>query len=418
MLARDEVVDHAGLQGPRSEQGDQGDDVAESIRLQPADQILHAARLELEHRRRAAALQQLIGRRVLHRQSGDFERRFTRDRPARIDVAHGPIDDRERAQSQEVEFDETRGLDVVLVELRHRRGAAFLTVERREIGQHRRGDHDAAGMRAGVTRQALEAARQIDQVAHLSIAVVEPRKLLLLLERFVERDAYFERDQLCDPVDIAVVVAEHPTDVANDGFGRQGAVGDDLRDTLATVFRGHVLDDAIAAFHAKIHVEVGHGDAFRIQEAFEQQVVFDRIQIGDAEHIGDQGARTGTATGTDRYAVLARPANEIGDDQEVPGEAHAADHAEFEIETVLVFGGDGRGRRTRCRARTRRGGRIRRKRRTRRTAREARLETLLRLLPQKLLRRAAGRHGIGRQHRGTEFDLERAALGHFDSIRQ
>src|ERR1700735_4807222 len=34
----------------------------------------------------------------------------------------------------------------------------------------------------------------------------------------------------------------------------------------------------------------------------------------------------------DRHAVLARPANEIGHDQEVSGEPHAADHAELELE--------------------------------------------------------------------------------------
>jgi len=31
------------------------------------------------------------------------------------------------------------------------------------------------------------------------------------------------------------------------------------------------------AIHAEVDVEVGHGDAFRIQEALKQQVVIDRI---------------------------------------------------------------------------------------------------------------------------------------------
>ena len=43
VLAGDEIVDHARLQRSRPEQGDQRDDVAEAVRLQTPDEILHAA---------------------------------------------------------------------------------------------------------------------------------------------------------------------------------------------------------------------------------------------------------------------------------------------------------------------------------------------------------------------------------------
>ncbi len=43
VLARDEVVDHARLQRARAEQRHQRDDVVEAVRLQLADQLLHAA---------------------------------------------------------------------------------------------------------------------------------------------------------------------------------------------------------------------------------------------------------------------------------------------------------------------------------------------------------------------------------------
>ena len=68
VLAGDEVIDHARFQRPRAEQRHQRDDVLEAVRLQAADQILHAARFELEHRRRAPGLQQRVGRGIVHRQ--------------------------------------------------------------------------------------------------------------------------------------------------------------------------------------------------------------------------------------------------------------------------------------------------------------------------------------------------------------
>ncbi len=91
--------------------------------------------------------------------------------------------------------------------------------------------------------------------------------------RVVQRDAELEGNELGDLVDEAVTHSEHATDVAHHGLRGHGAVGDDLRDPLAAVLLRHVLDDAVAAFHAEVDVEVGHRHAFGIQEALEQQVV-------------------------------------------------------------------------------------------------------------------------------------------------
>jgi hypothetical protein len=101
-------------------------------------------------------------------------------------------------------------------------------------------------------------------------------------------NAEFERNQLRDAVGEAVAQTLHAGHVAHHGFGCHRAVRDDLRDALAAITLGDVVDDAIAAFHAEVDVEVRHRDALGIQEALEQQVVAQRIQVGDAERIGDQ----------------------------------------------------------------------------------------------------------------------------------
>ena len=79
--------------------------------------------------------------------------------------------------------------------------------------------------------------------------------------------------------------------------------------------------------------------------------MFDRIQIRDAERIGDQRSGARTAARADRHAVLARPTDEIGDDQEISGESHGADDAKLQIEPRLVS----RDRPRRCGHRGRRG---------------------------------------------------------------
>ena len=116
----------------------------------------------------------------------------------------------------------------------------------------------------------------------------------------------------------------------------------DLRDALRAVFVRDVFDDFVAPLHAEIDVEVGHGNALRIQEAFEEEVVGERVKVGDFQRVGDERARAGTASGADRNVVVLRPLDEVGDDEEVAGKSHLVDNAQFDGEALVVgraFGG-------------------------------------------------------------------------------
>ena len=89
-------------------------------------------------------------------------------------------------------------------------------------------------------------------------------------------------------------------------------------------FSLHVVDDLVAAVHAEVDVEVGHRHALGIQEALEEQVVRDGIEIGDAHRVRDERAGARAAPGPDRDAVLLGVADEVPDDEEVPRELHLA----------------------------------------------------------------------------------------------
>ena len=154
--------------------------------------------------------------------------------------------------------------------------------------------------------------------------------------RLVERDADLERDQLRDPVDVAVRHAERAAHVAHDGFRRHRAVGHDLRDALATVTVRDVVDHAVAAVDAEVDVEVRQRHALGIQEPLEQQVVRERIQVRDAERVRDERADARAATGPDRDRVVARPRDEVGHDQEVAFEAHLADHFDLASKALAI----------------------------------------------------------------------------------
>ena len=133
------------------------------------------------------------------------------------------------------------------------------------------------------------------------------RAARVVRERLVERDADLERDQLRDPIDVAVGHAEHATDVAHDGLRGHRAVGDDLRDAVVAVAPAHVVDHAVAAFDAEVDVEVRHRHALGIEEALEHQIVRERIEVRDAERSTRERADAGAATGPDRDRVRRAP---------------------------------------------------------------------------------------------------------------
>ena len=70
-----------------------------------------------------------------------------------------------------------------------------------------------------------------------------------------------------------------------------GGIGDDLSDSLLAVLLRCVADHVRASTFVEIDVDIRHRDAFGVQESFEQQSVFDRIEFGDAQCVGDHGAR-------------------------------------------------------------------------------------------------------------------------------
>ena len=140
------------------------------------------------------------------------------------------------------------------------------------------------------------------------------------------------RHELAELVDLAIGHFQHAADVAQHAARLQGAEGDDLRHLIAAVALLHIADHLVAAVLAEIDIEVRHRDAFRIEEALEQQAEADRIEIGDGQRIGDERTRARAAARTDRNALRLRPLDEVGDDQEVARIFHALDDIELEGE--------------------------------------------------------------------------------------
>ncbi len=184
----------------------------------------------------------------------------------------------------------------------------------------------------------FELARDVEGAPHHRIAVARRLQPRLVVDRLAELDRVERvlRHELAELVDLAVRHLQHAADVAQHAARLQGAEGDDLRDLLAAVALLDVADDLVAPVLAEVDVEVGHRHALGIEEALEQQIEPQRIEVGDGQRIGDERARARAAPRPDRDAFLLRPLDEVGDDQEVARILHAFDHLELEGEPIAV----------------------------------------------------------------------------------
>ena len=185
--------------------------------------------------------------------------------------------------------------------------------------------------------QAFELLRDVEGAPHHRVAVARRLQPRLVVDRLAERDRVGRilRHQLAELVDLAVGHLQHAADVAQHAARLQRAEGDDLRHLVAAVALLDVADHLVAPVLAEVDVEVRHRHALGIEEALEQQVEAERIEVGDGQRIGDERAGARAAARPDRDALLLRPLDEVGDDQEVAGILHPLDDVELEGEPVV-----------------------------------------------------------------------------------
>ena len=216
--------------------------------------------------------------------------------------------------------------------------ALVIAVERRKVGDLGGRDHHATGVFTGVAHYPFQAAGHVDEVFDLLILLVELGQLGLGLERLGQRHAGIRRNELGDAIDKTVGVTQHPAHVPHHRLGRHAAEGDDLRHRLPAIHVGNVLDHLVAPIHAEVDVEVGHGYPLGVEETFEQQVKFQRVEVGDLEGVGHQRACTRATARANGDAVVLGPLDKLHHDEEVTREAHLVDHFQLDIETLVILG--------------------------------------------------------------------------------
>ena len=211
-------------------------------------------------------------------------------------------------------------------------------LNRRVFGDRVLGDDNAAGMHGGVPREPLEFLGGVDEALGIGVAIVERFEIGRLLQCFLHRMKL--RDEFGDGVAEAIGEPEGAPGVADGGARRHGSESDNLRHVIVPVFPPNIAQNIVAAVVGEVHINIGHGNALRIEESLKEEVIRDRIHVGDPGQIGDETAGGASSAGSHHHAFALCPVDEVLHDQEVGRESGFFDNPEFVFHARAVLIGD------------------------------------------------------------------------------
>ena len=246
-------------------------------------------------------------------------------------------EDGKRGQPEKVHLQQAQ-----LVDRHHVEGGydfiVLSAMQRNQIGERPWRDHDPSRVHAGIAHHAFQFLRGLEQFPNLPIFFDGLAQLGGILDGLLQRNVELRRHHLGNAIHVGVRDVHGPANVFDCGLRGHGAEGDDLGHVVAPIFLCDVLNDLAPPVHAKINIDIRHGHALRVQKALEQQLMLQRVDIGDSQCIRDQRSRGRSAARSNRNVVLAGIADEIPDDQKISRKLHLLDDGEFALQALLVIG--------------------------------------------------------------------------------
>ena len=107
---------------------------------------------------------------------------------------------------------------------------------------------------------------------------------------------------------------------------------------VLAVFLCHPVQHAAAAIIVEVHVNIGQRDTVGVEETLKQEVIFNGIDLRDAETVGHATACGGATAGSYAHVeFLAGGANEVLHNEEVARETHRLHNMQFKLDALGGF---------------------------------------------------------------------------------
>ena len=121
--------------------------------------------------------------------------------------------------------------------------------------------------------------------------------------------------------------------ILDNHLGGHSAVGDDVAHAVGTILLLYPFDNAGTSIVVEVGINIGQRDTVGVEETFEQQVILDGVDLGDAEAIGH--SRTGCRATSRTYAdsqLFTAGADKVRHDEEVAREAHRLHDVQLKLD--------------------------------------------------------------------------------------
>jgi len=238
----------------------------------------HTHALKLEQTCGLTPAVQVIGGLIIQRQPADINI----DPPRLPDIRHRILDDRKGFEPEEIHFEHAHAFDMVSIILGNQVRGVFRCTDGYMVDEAIPSDDHPAGMDTGMAHRSFQ---DLSILEGGGDQVIGRFSRLFQLGYFIigmsEGDARAFRYKLGKPVGFSQRQLLYPTHITYGHFGGHGAEGDDLGHLVLTVFFNHPLEHLLTPVLIKIDINIGEGSPIGIEESFKQEVIFERVDIGD-----------------------------------------------------------------------------------------------------------------------------------------
>ena len=305
-------------------EGVHSDEVLKTLRMKPLQVALHAGRLKLEHAVSVAAAVELVSGLVVYVNRLDVDVHSV----TKLYVVQAFVDNSQGVETEEVHLQHSDILYVMTVVLAGPDQLSRLFLHRKAdwniVGETASADDGGASVLAyltdasfkfqGVVQHSLDLigsiCQKILELGNQTITVLEgnldirvlhsllePMSVLLIrlearlqlvqlgVEGIFLLDFFAEavRDKAGEPVGLIEGQVSHPRDILDGSLRLHGAEGDHPRHMILSI---GLIDIFVGESKVlEVHVDIRHRDSVRVEETLEQELVLDRVQIGDPKAV-------------------------------------------------------------------------------------------------------------------------------------
>ena len=290
----------------RTVEGIHGNQVLELGGLQLLQVLLHTGRLKLEGTGCLPFAIELVGGLVLQTDVIDVQLLTG----CLADILYGLLDDGKRFQPQEVHLDQTRLLDDRSLILGHQHLLARILVLGRADRYHIRNivppNDDPTGMDTRITHIALQHLGIFQGIAQQRVIASGSRlQFIDIIDRILQLEFLHVRNlvrhqfgQSSGFIQWQLLDTRH---IGNGRLGRHRTIRDDVCHPFGPILVRHPTQHLPPTIIIEVGINIGQRDTVRIQETLEQQIIFDRVNPGNTQAVGNRRTGCRTTTGTHRH---------------------------------------------------------------------------------------------------------------------